>query len=74
MEKLLEIIKTILKNKGANADVEISRSTDLRRDLGFDSFDLAELTVHIEEHFKKDVFEDGVIKTFGELCDKLSLK
>ena len=74
MEKLLEIIYTILKNKGVQTPSEISFASDLRKDLGFDSFDLAELTVHIEEHFKKDVFADENIRTFGELCSKLSIK
>ncbi|XID90676.1 acyl carrier protein [Paenibacillaceae bacterium WGS1546] len=37
---------------------EISPDHSLRMDLGFDSFDLAELTVRIEDRFGVDIFEE----------------
>lgn len=37
---------------------EISSEHSLRTDLGFDSFDLAELTVRIEDRFGVDIFEE----------------
>lgn len=43
----------------------------LREDIGFDSFDLAQLTVMIEDEFDIDVFEDGVIETVGEIINKI---
>ena len=39
----------------------------LREDIGFDSMDLAELTVRIEERFGVDVFAEGVVRTWGEV-------
>jgi acyl carrier protein len=43
----------------------------LRDDIGFDSLDLAELTVRIEAQFKVDIFEKGIISTVGEIFDRL---
>ena len=39
--------------------------------LGFTSFDLAELTVRIEDEFDIDIFEDGLVNTVGEIFVKL---
>jgi acyl carrier protein len=44
---------------------------DLRRDLGFDSLDLAELTVRIQDKFGVDVFAAGVVRTWGELLERV---
>ena len=49
----------------------ISEESSLRDDLGLTSFDLAELTVHIEDEFDIDIFEDGLISTVGEIYTKL---
>ena len=49
----------------------IDRSTELERDLGLDTLDIAELTVDIEEAFNV-VIEDGAVlyvKTVGDLID-----
>ena len=40
-------------------------------DIGFTSFDLAELTVRIEDEFDIDIFEDGLVNTVGEIIEKL---
>lgn len=72
MEKLLEIINTILENKGKQRVQDISATTDLRKDLGFDSLDLAELTVRIEAEFDVDVFADEVVFTIGDIVKKIS--
>ena len=72
MEKLLEIINTILENKGKQRVQDISATTDLRKDLGFDSLDLAELTVRIEAEFDVDVFVDEVVFTIGDIVKKIS--
>ena len=73
MEKLSRLVSEILKNKGAPADALLEKSMKLRDDLGFDSFDLAELTVHIEQEFGVDVFEDGLVDTIGDICAKLKI-
>lgn len=44
---------------------------NLRNDIGFDSFDLAQLTVMIEDEFDVDIFEDGIVLTIGEIVQKL---
>lgn len=69
--EILEIINSIRQNKGETALSSLCESTRLREDAGFDSFDLAELTAHIEAKFGVDVFESGLISTVGELCEKL---
>lgn len=72
MEKLLEIVNTIRLNKGQGSLEKLSPEDGLRRDLGFDSLDLAELTVRVEAEFGVDVFDDGVVNTVGETLEKIS--
>ena len=43
----------------------------LREDLGLTSFDLAELTVRIEDEYGIDIFETGLVNTVGEIYAKL---
>ena len=66
-EKILEIINTVLKNRGKEQVKRIKAKSNLRNDIGFDSFDLAELTVRIEAEFDIDIFEDGIVNTVGEI-------
>lgn len=70
-EKIVRIINSIRENRALPRIENINASTRLRADLGFDSFDLAELTVKIEDEFSVDVFEDGIVETVGELCAKI---
>lgn len=72
MNKILEIINIIRINNGiAEIKIEdINYDTKLMVDLGFDSLDLAELTVRIEKEFGVDVFEDGIVTTIGEILEK----
>ena len=58
-QKVLEIINLIREGKGLKPVDSIQESDDLRNDLGFTSFDLAELTVRVEDEFDIDIFEDG---------------
>jgi len=74
MKKVVCIINEVLKNKSKKELKEIKDSDHLRNDLGFDSFDLAELTVLIEDEFDIDIFEDGVVNTFGEIISKLKIE
>lgn len=71
MDALLKIINEVLEGKGQNPVSSINENTLLRNDLGFDSFDLAELTVRIEEAFGVDIFSDGLVNTVGEIFNKL---
>ena len=70
-EKLLNIVNSIKKNKFEDPVPELKPEQQLREDLNFDSFDLAELTVKIEEEFGVDIFEDGLVNTVNEIYAKL---
>lgn len=73
VEKLIDIINEICEGKGTSIskDQQKYEEINLRDDLGFDSFDLAQLTVVIEDEFDVDVFEDGIISTLGEIINKI---
>jgi len=71
-EKLNGIITELMEYSGNVLSIEVNEETNLRDDLGLDSFQLAELTVHIEEEFGIDVFEDGLVNTVGEIYKKIS--
>lgn len=66
------IINTVLENRGKRAVENITEATHLRNDIGFDSLDLAELTVRIEAEFDVDIFEDGIVNTVGEILSKIN--
>ena len=70
-EKVLEIINEIRAVKGLELLREIREGDNLRDDLGLTSFDLAELTVKIEDAFDIDIFEDGLVNTVSEIYAKL---
>lgn len=70
--KLKEFINIILEKKENDPIKKIDRNLSLREDLGFDSLDLAELTVRIEDEYNIDVFEDGIVDKVGEIIDKLT--
>lgn len=69
--KVLEIINQIRESKGLDKLDSLNKELKLREDLEFTSFDLAELTVRIEDEFDIDIFEDGLISTVGEIYAKL---
>lgn len=70
-EKVLSIINEIRAAKEMAPVETISVDTKLREDLNLTSFDLAELTVKIEDEFDIDIFEDGLVRTVGEIFAKL---
>lgn len=70
-EKLLKIINSIKKNKQDKPVETLTEEMRLREDLNLDSFDLAELTVKIEDEFDIDIFEEGLVLTVGEILNKL---
>lgn len=73
-EKILEIINQIRLNNQLESLKSIADKDDLRNDIGLNSFDLAELTVCIEDEFGIDVFENGLINTIGEIKAILQAK
>lgn len=70
--KVLEVINDIRASKNMEDVVTLNEGDKLRDDLGLTSFDLAELTVRIEDEFDIDIFEDGLVNTVGEIYAKLS--
>lgn len=71
MEKLKGIINTVLSNRGKMIVNQIKETDLLREDLGFDSLDLAELTVRIEAEFDVDIFEDGIVTSISDILKKI---
>lgn len=67
----MNVINSIRENKELSKLNGINLSDRLREDYGFTSFDLAELTVKIEDEFDVDIFEDGLVNTVGEIIAKL---
>lgn len=69
--KLLEVINEVRANKSLPRLLGYLPADRLREDIGFESLDLAELTVRIEEKFGVDVFADGLVHTVGEIHEKI---
>ena len=70
-QHIFEIINTVLDNRNKERITSINSSMNLRDDIGFDSLDLAELTVRIEAEYNIDVFEENIVNTVGEIIDLL---
>lgn len=71
MIELEKLITQIMVSKGHPVPEHLNDGLDLRDDLGLDSLDLAELTVKIEAETGIDIFEDGFVRTIGEIREKL---
>ena len=69
MEYLKKIINIILIKNQKSPIESISSKMSLTDDIGFDSLDLAELTVHIEEKYGVDIFEKEIIFTVKQIMD-----
>ncbi|MDD3179533.1 MAG: glycosyltransferase [Opitutaceae bacterium] len=67
-----DIINQVRENKGQPPLGELHPGSRLREEIGFESLDLAEFTVRIEEKFGVDVFADGLVHTVGEIQDRIS--
>lgn len=72
-EKVRNILMEIISSDSDLdiTSIEINKETRLREDLGMNSFNLAELTVHIEDEFDIDIFENGIVNTVSEILEKL---
>ncbi len=71
LTELLGIVNMVRENKGQLLLGELTPEMKLREDLGFDSMDLAELTVRIDERFKVDVFEAGLVDSVDEVLNRI---
>lgn len=71
-EKLLAVINQLRAHKGNPALPALDPAARLRQDLGLDSFDLAELTVRMEEVSGVDVFAQGLVHSVAEVLARLS--
>ncbi|MVO98631.1 acyl carrier protein [Paenibacillus lutrae] len=73
-EKLLAIVQDMMLSKGPDPQLTISRTTSFRDELGFDSFDLAELTVRIEDLYQVDIFEqDNRVDTVDQVIERIQV-
>lgn len=70
-KSILKIINTVLNNRAKQTVESLYPEMHLRNDIGFDSLDLAELTVRIEAEYNIDIFEDGIVNTIEEIYRKL---
>ena len=70
-QRVLDIVNLVLENRSKTKVNNLSPDDKLRETLGFDSLDLAELTVRIEDEFGVDIFEYGLINSVGEIYSKL---
>jgi len=71
LEKLVDIIVDIKEDSNLDKS-KITPESNLRTDLEFDSLQLAQLTVEIEDEFDVDVFEDSIVETIGDILKKLN--
>ena len=67
-------MNTVLDNRTKKQLTTLSPEMHLRNDIGFDSLDLAELTVRIEAEYDIDIFQDGLVNTVSEILEKLKGK
>ena len=71
-ERLLSVINQLRAHKGRPALTSLNPAARLRQDLGLDSFDLAELTVRMEEASGVDVFAQGLVHSVAEVLARLA--
>jgi acyl carrier protein len=69
---LFEIIKELQYDNGLVVSETINDEDDLINDLGFDSLNLAELTVIIEDEYGVDIFEKKIIRKVYEIKELLN--
>lgn len=69
---LFEIITQLQSENGIEISEIINDTDDLINDLGFDSLDLAELTVIIEDEYGIDIFEHKIIRKVYEIKELIN--
>lgn len=70
-QQVLKFINVIRVKKELPQLANLSPQMSLGIDLEFDSLDLAQLTVLIEDEFGVDIFEEDIIETIGEIYECL---
>ena len=72
-KKVIKIILNIIEENDINsiAFEDISEKSILTDDLGLDSFNLAQLTVEIEEEFGIDIFENQIPTTVKDILKQI---
>jgi acyl carrier protein len=71
MQKILSIINEILEDNDRQKIESLKPEMSLRNDIGFDSMDLAKLTVMIEDQYNVDIFEKGLVDKISEVMEKI---
>ena len=72
-EKIFKIIKSTLDETSSRYEsVDITLESNLKDDLGLDSFALALLTVQIEDEFNVDIFGNDFPQTVSDILDILN--
>jgi acyl carrier protein len=69
---LFDIITDLQVDNGWESSKIINDNDDLINDLGFDSLDLATLTVIIEEEYGVDIFEHKIIRKVYEIKELIN--
>lgn len=69
---MLDRLKKILSDNTGISDIEISPETNLKNDLGLNSFDLAELACVVEEEFNIEI-PDRAIKDIKTVSDVMEM-
>ena len=69
---LFDIITNLQVDNGWEPSKIINDNDDLINDLGFDSLDLATLTVIIEEEYGVDIFEHKIIRKVYEIKELIN--
>lgn len=70
LEKVISVVNDTLD---IDDEVELTESTNLKDDLGADSFDLLELVTALEDEFELQLDDEAVekISTIGEVVDAI---
>ena len=69
---LLDTVNQVREFKGLPALASLENDQSLRQDLELDSLDQAELSVRLEAATGIDVYAGGVVRTVGEIRQKLT--
>lgn len=69
---MLDRLKKILSDNTGISDIEINPETNLKNDLGLNSFDLAELACVVEEEFNIEI-PDRAIKDIKTVSDVMEM-
>jgi len=68
---ILRHVNHVLETSGRSPLNSLKSSDSLSQDLQLDSLELAELTVLLESEFGIDVFDKGIVRTVGEIVERL---